>query len=71
MGTPRKAVQTQIEREIEDLPGQLYSVMFPPVSEYIIGIDILKGLTLNLSDGQYTKGLDFKTKKGEFSGHTT
>ena len=34
-------------------------------------LSILKGLTLNLSDGQYTKGLDLKTKTGEFSGHTT
>lgn len=31
--------------------------MIVPVPEYIIGIDILKGLTLNLPDGLYQFGM--------------
>lgn len=31
--------------------------MIVPIPEYIIGIDILKGITLQLSDGQYQFGI--------------
>lgn len=35
------------------LPKREYQVMIVPILEYITGIDILKGLTLNLDDGKY------------------
>ncbi|XP_042663842.1 uncharacterized protein LOC122154884 [Tyto alba] len=56
-GKQIEAVQTQIEMKIGNLPKRLYSVMIVPIPEYIIGIDILKGLTLNLPDGQYQFGV--------------
>lgn len=38
--------------KIGNLPCQKYSVMTVPAPEYIIGIDILKDLTLELPDRQ-------------------
>lgn len=55
-GKQIEAIQTQIEMKLGNLPKGLYSVMIVPVPEYIIGIDILKGLTLNVPDGQYGFG---------------
>lgn len=39
-----------------NLPRRTYSVMIVPIPDYIIGIDILKGLTLHLPDGKYQFG---------------
>lgn len=42
--------------KICNLPKQTYSVMIVPIPECIIGIDILRGLTLYLPDGKYQFG---------------
>ncbi|XP_043944813.1 LOW QUALITY PROTEIN: uncharacterized protein LOC122816080 [Protopterus annectens] len=46
-----------LEMKIGQLPWKKYSVLIVPVPKYIIGIDILKVLTLNLSEGQYQFGV--------------
>ena len=43
--------------KISYLPKREYQVMIVPIPEDIIGIDILKGLTLNLDDGKYQFGV--------------
>lgn len=47
-GKESKAVQTSLYMKIGYLPKREHQVMIVPIPEYIIGIDILKGLTLNL-----------------------
>ncbi|XP_026721833.1 uncharacterized protein LOC113489950 [Athene cunicularia] len=56
-GKQIEAVQTQIDMKIGNLPKRQYIVMIVPIPEYIIGIDILKGLILNLLDGHDQFGL--------------
>ncbi|XP_066433951.1 uncharacterized protein [Eleutherodactylus coqui] len=56
-GKQVEAVQTKIKLKIGDIPSQYYKVMIVPIPEYIIGIDILKGLTLQLLDGKYQFGV--------------
>ena len=43
--------------QIGQLPKQTYLVMIVPIPEYVIGIAILKGLTLQLTDGQNQFGI--------------
>lgn len=47
-GKQTKAVQIKIDLKIEQLPRRTYSVMTVPIPEYIIGFDIMAGMTLNL-----------------------
>nr|XP_033785733.1 uncharacterized protein LOC117353657 [Geotrypetes seraphini] len=51
-----QAVQTKLRLKIGQLPIREYTVLITEIPEYIIGIDILKGLTLQLSDGIYSFG---------------
>ena len=46
-----------MEMKTGNLPKLLYSVMIVPIPEYKINIDILRRLTLNLSDSQYQFGV--------------
>ncbi|XP_063315794.1 uncharacterized protein LOC134615238 [Pelobates fuscus] len=55
-GKRTEAVQTWVELKIGQLPKKKYSVLIVPIPEYIIGIDILKGLTLHVGDGCYSFG---------------
>lgn len=52
-GKESKAVQTSLYMKTGYLPKREYQVMIVPIPEYITGIDILKGLTLNLDGGKY------------------
>lgn len=45
--------QIKVIMSIGDLPRQEYSVVVVPIPEYIIGIDILRGMSLKLRDGTY------------------
>lgn len=56
-GKEISAVGTRLTIQIRQLPKQTYLVMIVPIPEYIIGIDILKGLTSQLTDGQYQFGI--------------
>lgn len=60
-GKQTKAVQTKIDLKIEQLPRRTYSVMTVPIPEYIIGFDIVAGMTLNLEAGRYQFGVQFTT----------
>ena len=60
-GKQTKAVQTKIDFKIEQLPRRNYSVMTVPIPEYIIGFDIVAGMTLNLEAGRYQFGVQFVT----------
>ena len=35
------------------LPKKEYAVVIAPFPEYIIGIDVMRGMTLNLPEGRY------------------
>ncbi|CAN2390354.1 RNA-mediated [Pristimantis euphronides] len=50
-------VQTQVALKIGNLPIRKYSVLVVPIPEYILGIDVLKGMTLHLQEGRYAFGV--------------
>lgn len=47
------AKQIKVIMSIGDLPCREYSEVVVPTPEYIIGIDILRGMSLKLQDGTY------------------
>ncbi|XP_030058278.1 uncharacterized protein LOC115469623 [Microcaecilia unicolor] len=50
------AVETQLAMQIGDLQLQKYAVMITPVPEYIIGMDILRGLKLTIEGRSWQFG---------------
>ncbi|CAN2391911.1 RNA-mediated [Pristimantis euphronides] len=50
-------VQTQVALKIGNLPIRKYPVLVVPIPEYILGIDVLKGMTLHLQEGRYAFGV--------------
>lgn len=51
-GAKITAKQVTLTMKIGQFPKREYSVVIVPIKEYIIGIDILRGMSLNLEDGK-------------------
>ncbi len=55
-GKPIQAVATRVKLKIGHLPTREYEVLITPIKEWIIGMDILRGMTLHLDDGCFKFG---------------
>lgn len=52
-GAEITAKQVTLTMKIGQFPKREYSVVIAPIKEYIIGIDIIKAMSLDLDDGRY------------------
>lgn len=52
-GAEVQETQTKLMMKTGHLPRREYSIVVVPIPEYIIGIDILRGMSLALDDGNY------------------